>query len=63
MKTLAIEWRRFEQQGDTCVRCSETGASLQQALHVLTDECGRMGCGRFVSQKQGWRLNRSLSRI
>ncbi|MFO8132667.1 MAG: DUF2703 domain-containing protein [Thermoplasmatota archaeon] len=38
MKTLEIEWRHLELDGSTCIRCSGTGQSLQQAIAELEKE-------------------------
>jgi len=29
MNPLEIEWRHLDKEGNTCVRCSETGAALK----------------------------------
>ncbi|WP_417910038.1 DUF2703 domain-containing protein [Candidatus Electronema sp. PJ] len=46
MHVLEIEWRHFDQEGNTCIRCSETGAALQKAVTELAEEC----------QPKGWEL-------
>jgi hypothetical protein len=43
MNVLEIEWRHFDQEGNTCVRCSETGAALQRAVNGLAEECRPKG--------------------
>ena len=43
MNMLEIEWRHFEQEGNTCVRCSETDAALQKAVDTLAEECRPCG--------------------
>ncbi|MCR3955108.1 MAG: DUF2703 domain-containing protein [Gudongella sp.] len=35
MKTLIIEWRHLDVEGDTCDRCSRTGASLADEIDLL----------------------------
>ncbi|MFO1371876.1 MAG: DUF2703 domain-containing protein [Candidatus Competibacteraceae bacterium] len=39
MKTLEIEWRHLDQDGRTCLRCSDTLQSLQQVIAQLAAEC------------------------
>lgn len=54
MKTMTIEWRHFDQEGNTCVRCLETGAALQQAVAALAEECRPQGWEiRFTETKLG----------
>lgn len=43
MKMLEVEWRHFDQEGNTCIRCSETGAALERAVNGLADECRPRG--------------------
>ncbi|MFZ1829226.1 MAG: DUF2703 domain-containing protein [Candidatus Competibacteraceae bacterium] len=43
MKTLEIEWRHLDQDGRTCLRCSDTLQSLQQVVTQLAAECGPRG--------------------
>lgn len=35
---LTIEWRHLDVDGATCVRCSETGKTLQDVTEDLTQE-------------------------
>ena len=39
MKMLEIEWKHLDVGGKTCVRCSDTGESLQEAIEKLAEEC------------------------
>lgn len=43
MKTLEIEWRHFDKDGRTCLRCSDTLQSLQQVVSQLAVECAPRG--------------------
>jgi hypothetical protein len=43
MKRLDIEWRHFERDGETCLRCSATGKTLQQVMAELEQELGAEG--------------------
>jgi hypothetical protein len=43
MKTLTIEWRHLEKDGDTCVRCADTGRSLDAVVAGLAEECRPQG--------------------
>ncbi len=43
MKTLEIEWRHLDQDGRTCLRCSDTLQSLQQVVTQLAAECAPRG--------------------
>lgn len=38
MKTLQIEWKRLDKNGQTCGRCAETGATLRRVIDDLTGE-------------------------
>lgn len=40
MKNLLIEWKHYDRKGNTCTRCSKTGASLQKAINDLKKELG-----------------------
>ncbi|HZH93671.1 MAG TPA: DUF2703 domain-containing protein [Tissierellaceae bacterium] len=35
MKTLIIEWRHLDVKGETCDRCSQTGANLVDEINLL----------------------------
>jgi hypothetical protein len=43
MTTLEIEWRHLDQDGRTCLRCSDTLQSLQQVIRQLAAECAPRG--------------------
>lgn len=43
MNTLEIEWRHLDQDGRTCLRCSDTLQSLQQVVAQLAAECAPPG--------------------
>ena len=43
MKTLVIEWKHLEVDGNTCVRCSDTGEALREAIEQLAEECRSLG--------------------
>jgi len=38
MKELTIEWRHYEKEGATCLRCSATGKTLQEVVAELQRE-------------------------
>lgn len=42
-KLLDIEWRRLDKEGNTCLRCSDTGKTLEQVVEELADECSKHG--------------------
>jgi hypothetical protein len=39
LKKLVIEWRHLDEEGNTCIRCSETGAALGVVVERLAEEC------------------------
>lgn len=43
MKTLIIEWRHLDVDGDTCDRCSRTGASLVDEIDLLNSKLESRG--------------------
>jgi hypothetical protein len=43
MKRLEIEWRHFERDGETCLRCAATGKTLRQVMAELGQELGTKG--------------------
>lgn len=43
MKSLTIEWRHLDKAGNTCVRCSDTGAELDAVAASLAAECRPCG--------------------
>ena len=38
MKKIIIEWKHYDKEGNTCVRCSNTGTSLSEAIGQLKKE-------------------------
>ena len=38
MRELLIEWRHYEKNGATCVRCSNTGKTLNEVVKLLAVE-------------------------
>lgn len=50
MNTLEIEWKHLDKAGNTCVRCSDTGAALQDVVEKLAEEC--KPCGWDVQFKE-----------
>jgi len=38
MKHVRVEWRHLDEKGDTCLRCSETGKTLQEVITGLQKE-------------------------
>jgi len=43
MKTLEIEWKHFDKDGNTCIRCSDTGDALVDVVEKLSEECKPCG--------------------
>ncbi|WP_457674121.1 DUF2703 domain-containing protein [Thiolapillus sp.] len=43
MNRLEIEWKHLDKSGNTCIRCSDTGEALQQAIEKLSRECRSSG--------------------
>ena len=43
MKELTIEWRHYDREGATCLRCSTTGKTLQEAVAELQREMAPRG--------------------
>ncbi|MBT1075332.1 DUF2703 domain-containing protein [Geobacter grbiciae] len=43
MKDLTIEWRHYDKEGATCIRCSATGQSLEGVIAGLRDELSPQG--------------------
>jgi hypothetical protein len=43
MKTHTIEWQRLVQQGRTCERCHDTGATLRRVVRELNTRCSKAG--------------------
>lgn len=43
MKKLEIEWKHIEAEGDTCIRCADTGEALDVVVEQLANECRESG--------------------
>jgi hypothetical protein len=43
MRELAIEWRHYEKEGETCDRCAATGTSVRAVIADLTRELSGKG--------------------
>lgn len=43
LKQLDIEWRHLDKDGNTCLRCSDTGKPLEQTVIDLMQECALHG--------------------
>ena len=43
MNTLDIEWQHIEESGNTCIRCADTGETLEDAITKLAMECKPCG--------------------
>ncbi len=43
MKSVTIEWRHLDVDGDTCDRCGDTGVEVRRAVEQLNDECAPAG--------------------
>lgn len=43
MKELTIEWRHYDKEGATCLRCSATGKTLEQVVADLQRELAPHG--------------------
>ena len=39
MRVLEIEWRHLDKEGNTCIRCSDTGQTLHRVAAELAEEC------------------------
>lgn len=37
MKSITIEWKHYNKEGETCTRCNSTGDNIQQAISGLKD--------------------------
>lgn len=53
MQTLQIEWKHYENAGETCVRCSETGQELQKVVTSLVEEC----------RPHGWDIQLKITKL
>ncbi len=52
MKDLTIEWRHYEKEGATCLRCSATGKTLEQVVADLHDELAPRGILLTFTEKR-----------
>lgn len=43
MRELSIEWRHYEKEGATCLRCSATGKTLEEVVAELRQELAQQG--------------------
>jgi len=43
MKKLDIEWKHFDNEGETCERCAGTGGNLSQVIARLKEELASEG--------------------
>ena len=43
MRELSIEWRHYEKEGATCLRCSATGKTLEEVVAELRAELAPRG--------------------
>ena len=50
MKRLEIEWRHLDKEGNTCIRCSDTGEALHSVVEKLAAEC--KPCGWDITLKE-----------
>ena len=50
MKTIEIEWKHLDKEGNTCIRCSETGEALQEVIEKLAEDC--KPCGWEIKFKE-----------
>jgi hypothetical protein len=50
MKTLEIEWKHLEKDGDTCLRCAGTGKTLKDVVTEMQTRCRSLGV--FVTLRE-----------
>lgn len=50
MKELIIEWRHFEKEGATCLRCTATGKTLEEVVAELCEELAPRGIRVIFSE-------------
>lgn len=43
MKTVTVEWRHLEKEGETCDRCDATGQDVRKLVQRLQKECRSKG--------------------
>lgn len=54
MQTINIEWRHLVENGNTCIRCNDTGTALRQVVLRMNEECLNVGCHiQFVETELG----------
>jgi len=39
MRTLEIEWKHLDKDGDTCFRCAKTGVTVKDFIQGMNDTC------------------------
>jgi len=63
MKTLTIEWRHLDVAGETCERCSDTGATLSKEIPVINRSLLSSGVriGWFETKLSGDEITESNS--
>lgn len=52
MKELTIEWRHYEKEGATCLRCTATGKTLEQVVAELREELAPRGIRLTFAEKR-----------
>lgn len=60
MKHLEIEWRHFAREGNTCVRCADTGEALDAVVEELAVEC--RPCGWEITFKEATLGEKDISK-
>jgi Domain of unknown function (DUF2703) len=43
MKTLTIEWKHLDRDGETCDRCGDTGRALRRTVQAMRRQCRASG--------------------
>lgn len=43
MKQLNIEWKHLDEKGETCIRCSDTGKTLEKVVSELSNDLKTQG--------------------
>ena len=43
MKTLTIEWKHLDRDGETCDRCGDTGRALRKTVQAMRRRCRASG--------------------
>ncbi len=52
MKNLIIEWKHYDKESNTCLRCSKTGLSLRKAIDDLRDKLKKRGFRIILKEKK-----------